>query len=387
MKINFSLRSIVVFVFIGLFLGSLLFYSFFILNKLSEVRQAFSSVKLDISAMEFKDKVSEKKAIEIQKKYSESLALTGMVETEARMYTGIILFIILLISISLFVLILYYLTKPLEELKNATAKIRDGDFSIHLPETGLKEMIELKVSFNNMSEELDQVQKKLLVAEKEMMWKELSRILAHEIKNPLTPIKLAIQRLEEKFVADKTKFDSIFQESAEIINQEINNLRELVQSFSNFAKINQPSFSFFDPAISIREIIRPYQHNFNVEMDLIENRRIKFDQTHFYQIITNIFQNAMDVTKENKIIKIVLKISRSYLVLQIIDQGIGIDEKDLNKIFEPYFTKKKRGTGLGLALVKRLIEANNSFIRVISEEGKGSNFEIIMEDIIEHSNN
>ncbi len=299
---------------------------------------------------------------------------------KTRFYSSLILFSIMLISIFIFSVFFYYITKPLNELQEATKKIEKGDYSVYLPDSGIYEMKKLKQSFNGMSRELEKTQRKLVQAEKEMIWKEMSRILAHEIKNPLTPIQLSTQRLERFFHSDKEKFDSIFQESVEIINSEIMNLRNLVQTFSSFAKISDASKSIFDPTEVISEIIKPYKNAYNIKLELPENHRVEFDRLHFYQIITNIVQNAIDASDEKDEITISMEQSRSYLIISIKDEGPGIADADMKNIFEPYFTKKKKGTGLGLALVKRLVDVNHAIIRVKSEIGKGSVFEIIVED-------
>ncbi|MCK4695386.1 MAG: GHKL domain-containing protein, partial [Candidatus Cloacimonetes bacterium] len=259
------------------------------------------------------------------------------------------------------------------------------DFSVYLPETGIKEIKELKQSFNSMSRELEEVQRKLLQAEKEMIWKELSRILAHEIKNPLTPIQLSIQRLEEKYEENPDKFQEIFLDSVKIINQEISNLQNLARSFSTFAKSIIPEFTDFNPALAIEEILKPYIHKYNLVVEGDKDCVIRFDQTHFYQIITNILQNAIDASPENNEIKLKISNEQDSMIIQIIDKGKGITPENLPRIFEPYFTKKKKGTGLGLALVKKLIDVNNAFINVQSEPGKGTVFKIIISSRIKKS--
>ena len=298
-----------------------------------------------------------------------------MMKHEAQIYSMAYLLLLMILSIVIFIAFLYRITKPLDQLQKATGKIRDGDFSVYLPETGIKEIRELKRSFNSMSRELDNTQKKLLQAEKDMMWKELSRILAHEIKNPLTPIQLSIQRLEEKYELDHNKFYEVFPESVSIINQEINNLKLLVNSFSNFAKNINPEISEFNPKTIIEEIMNSYKHKFKIEVSG-ENCTISFDRTHFYQIVTNLVQNAIDASEKED--RINIEIIKRYLntVIIISDSGKGINKTDINKIFEPYFTKKKKGTGLGLALVKKLVDVNHSKISVISKENEGSSFEI-----------
>jgi two-component system nitrogen regulation sensor histidine kinase NtrY len=252
---------------------------------------------------------------------------------------------------------------------------------VHLPETGIPEMKELKNSFNVMSRELETTQTRLLVAEKEMIWKDLSRILAHEIKNPLTPIQLVVQRLEERLEADCDTIKELLPESISIISQEVDNLQLLAQDFSNYAKVNQPNTEELSPALSIREIVKSYVQNYQINLDLSDTLTIRFDKTHFYQVITNILQNAIDASEPDKAIDIRLYKERSYAVLSIKDLGKGIESKDLPRIFEPYFSKKSKGTGLGLALVKRLCEANGAIIRVKSKPAEGSEFTLIMEDV------
>ena len=227
-----------------------------------------------------------------------------------------------------------------------------------------------------MSRELDSVQKKLIRAEKELIWKELSRILAHEIKNPLTPIQLSIQRLEEKYELDPDKFSEIFPESVRIINQEINNLQKLAHSFSSFAKNINPEFTRFNAAQTIKDILISYTHKFDISFECEKEFTIEFDQTHFYQIITNILQNAIDASEEDGKIKLAIIEENTGLHVTISDQGQGIPPENLQRIFEPYFTKKKKGTGLGLALVKKLIDVNRARIEVESKIDEGTTFHI-----------
>lgn len=319
------------------------------------------------------------KAQALMHNFNEAKAVVNIALSDSRMMSSVVLLIIIVASTVIFLIVLSRISKPLRELKNATDQIRQGNFSVHMPETGIPEMRELKGSFNVMSRELEAVQNRLLVAEKEMIWKDLSRILAHEIKNPLTPIQLAIQRLEERLETDPERVKDILRESISIITQEIENLRLLAQDFSNYAKVNQPALEPLNPASSIREIVKSYVQDFEIILELDEDLQINFDKTHFYQIITNILQNAIDACEEPKPINIRLYRERSFAVLSIKDEGKGIESADLQRIFEPYFSKKNKGTGLGLALVKKLCDANSTIIRVKSKPGEGSEFILIIE--------
>ena len=378
MKIRIGLRASVIILFLGLYLSSLIVLNAFFIGKQKLANDAFKSLEMDkaFADLSFISQIDSLKAMNLLNEFHGSLAASGMVQHESQIYSAVFLFLLLVISVFIFIIIFNIITKPLNELRRATSKIGEGDFSIQLPENGIKEIRDLKSSFNSMSRELDSVQKKLLRAEKEMIWKELSRILAHEIKNPLTPIQLSIQRLEEKYELDPDKFSEIFPESVRIINQEINNLQKLARSFSSFAKNINPEFTRFNAAQTIKDILISYTHKYDISFECEKEITIKFDQTHFYQIITNILQNAIDASEEVGKIKLAIIEEIKGLHITISDEGQGIPPENLQRIFEPYFTKKKKGTGLGLALVKKLIDVNNAKIKVESKIDVGTTFHI-----------
>lgn len=377
---NFSFRTTIVALFILIYSGSILLFNGYFNKQQNSIQDVYDSIKIDdsFSNLTFKSAQDSLKAREILNSYSQAKSATNLIVGQTKIYSTIFIFIAMTISLIIFILIFLNLTKPLKELTEATARIKEGDYSIHLPENGLDEMKRVKQSFNEMSQELENVQHRLLESEKQMIWKEMSRVLAHEIKNPLTPIQLAIQRLEDKYYSDKEKFYQIFPESAQMVYGEIENLRNLVHSFSKFAKVSQPSLEQINLSKSISEILRPYLDSYQINLEVSDDCLVMFDKTHFYQIMTNLLQNSIDAIEgaENGEITISSTISHHYVILEISDNGIGIDDEEIARIFEPYFSKKKRGTGLGLALVKRLIESNNSHIRVTSKLNKGTNFEL-----------
>jgi len=190
-----------------------------------------------------------------------------------------------------------------------------------------------------------------------------------------------VQRVEEKLEIEPEKLVEMLPDTLKVIQQEIDNLRLLAQDFSSFAKIAQPQTETFDPAEAVREIAASYQDNYTIKLNLEADHLIRFDRTHFYQILTNIIQNAIDASPPEQPIELNLTTNKAFVVLTIKDYGSGIEPDDLNRIFEPYFSRKHHGTGLGLALVKRLIEANQSVIRVRSQLEKGSEFILIIEDV------
>lgn len=389
MKFKLGLKSFVIIIFVIIFFTSLLILNSYYSKKHDEIGRAFSSLRNDENL--FKNFIVNSKSdsllvSNIRTNVNQVLAGVKMVQSETKVYSSVMLFIIFSVACVIFILLISKLAKPIQELQEASEVIKNGDYNVYIKPSGIKEIKNLVNSFNEMSRELDNTQQKLLIAQKQMIWKDLARILTHEIKNPLTPIQLTTQRLEEKFYSDPEKFNEIFPESLQLIYQEINNLQSLVSSFSSFAKDIAPKQLIFDPAQAINDIIKPYMPKYSIELSLIENSRIKFDNTHFYQVLTNIFQNAIESSDTESKIFINLEKSHSFIVLKVRDQGTGISHEDLTRIFEPYFTKKSKGTGLGLALVKKLCDANHCNIRVKSVYGEGTEFELIMEDLSENSN-
>ncbi|MFO7660616.1 MAG: ATP-binding protein [Candidatus Cloacimonadaceae bacterium] len=382
-RIRLGLRTILFGLFVILSVGSLFVLNQYFMHKTNQITSSFNQIQFDESLHNLTFATSEDSlaAGGLMLRYRESMLNIRMALKETQVYSILILIGLIILSGVLFTVILFRLSKPLVELKEATEQIRQGNFSVHLPETGIFEMKALKSSFNRMSHELETTQKRLLVAEKEMIWKDLSRILAHEIKNPLTPIQLAVQRLEERLETEPDKLIEMLPDTTKIIMQEIENLRLLSQDFSSFAKIAQPQFDTFDPTDAVREIISSYQDDYIIKLNLEPEHQIRFDRTHFYQVLTNIVQNAIDASEPDSPIEISLTTNKAFVVLTVKDNGSGIEQDDMNRIFEPYFSRKNRGTGLGLALVKRLVEANQSVIRAKSKLGEGSEFSLIVEDV------
>lgn len=377
-----GIRTCILVLYLIVSIGGLIVLNRVFQTNQQQIQNAMGSMELseDLRQIRFYSYDDSLQAAKIMQSFAQAKGIVKLSLSESRFYAALTLLIIIVVSSVIFVVVLSRLSKPLRELKNATDQIRAGNFSVHLPETGIHEMKLLKNSFNVMSRELENVQKRLLVADKEMIWKDLSRILAHEIKNPLTPIQLAVQRLEERIDTDPDGVPRILNESLDIIKQEIENLRLLAMDFSSFAKVSKAQRESFDPAISISDICKSYAADYNLTLDLQPNLVISFDKTHFYQIITNILQNAMDASDADKAIELSLKRDKSYVVLSIKDSGTGIEPEDLSRIFEPYFTRKSKGTGLGLALVKRLCEANGAIVRAKSKIGEGSEFTLIIEE-------
>ena len=371
MKFRFGLRTIVILLYLALFTAGLLLIYQYQEVKRKELSEEISSLQLQ----EFMGNLAQEQpeysdeARNILCQLNEIKATIEIGNRQTAVYSAFYLILVLLSSLTLFLWAIYSLTSPLAKFSEAAKEISKGNFDIQLKESGTWELKEAQSSFNMMSVQLQKTQKQLLEAEKLSIWKQFSRMLAHEIKNPLTPIRLSLERLIEKKGSEK--FDQVFDRSVSIITQEVGHLQNLATNFSNFAKdvpVNQQQFKILE---QIKGITRSYEDRVKINIEG-EDFIIEFDMMHFYQILTNVIQNAIDAAGHDEILE--LKLDSTKRILEIRDHGPGIEAEDVEKIFEPYFTKKKKGIGLGLALVKKLTNINHAEISVISKIEEGSSF-------------
>ncbi|MCH7613602.1 MAG: GHKL domain-containing protein [Candidatus Marinimicrobia bacterium] len=293
--------------------------------------------------------------------------------------SSIFIFVFLTLSVLLLFLLSFNLiTNPLKKLQSATEKLGKGDMDIHIKESPFSPLNHLIKSFNSMTSELKASREKLIEAEKESAWRGMARIMAHEIKNPLTPIKLSLERMETKFYSASTQFDQVFKKTTAVIHEEINNLHSLAKEFSEFARLPQANIEKIDLNYHLKEIMLPYTDSHNISLVLTEkNPNIMADKNQFKQVIVNIIQNAIHASKSEDEIEVITEYEDTKtVVIRIKDHGSGISEEKLNHIFEPYFTDKEKGTGLGLAIVKRIVEQHDGKIEVESQIDQGTTFSL-----------
>jgi len=304
---------------------------------------------------------------------------TDLFEKEITLYSTFITIFIIVIVFVVFIIFLNMLTRPLSRLQAAIRKVAKGDLSVRVKEAKLSPINDLIISFNKMTDELEASRDKLIQAEKDLMWREMAQVMAHEIKNPLTPLRLSAQRLEQKYYNKSSNFDKVFTDSLEIINEEIDNLQTLVQEFSKFARMPSANYTKYNLNDQIKEIVKPYENQVDVQINLQENMPVFYgDKMQMKQVFVNLIQNALQSIKENGKISITTKYEPSKFIISVEDNGEGIQDEDINKIFRPYFTKREKGTGLGLAIVKRIVSQHNGRIDVKSEKGKGTKFTIVL---------
>jgi len=307
--------------------------------------------------------------------YSIENKQTGIKITFAIIYVlvvGVLLFISTIIAIAF----ADRLTKPIINLIGASEDISKGNLDTKVPEIETdKEFIKLNQNFNSMIERLKKQQEKLLVSERYSAWESVARKLAHEIKNPLTPIQLSIDRLKDKFSKRISEEKDEFKNYLSTINRQIKDIESLVNEFSSFARMPTPIFKEMNLVDVVERSIDFYKLSTDNKINFKSYKKVihfKYDDEQLYRVFINLIKNSEDSIKEKREkdknfkgkIDIEIKGDNDYIDISIVDNGIGI--KDTSKIMTPYFTTKKNGTGLGLPIVNKIINEHKGEMIITS---------------------
>ncbi len=208
-----------------------------------------------------------------------------------------------------------------------------------------------------------------VLAEKHAAWSDIARKIAHEVKNPLTPIKLSAERIEKKY-QDKEFENNDIKILTNTISRQVDDIGKLIDEFSSFARMPEPEIKLDNLTKCLQESFLLFSNshkniNFNI---MIEKQDIyfQFDKFQLSQCFNNLIKNAIEAVEKipNPIVSINLKSDKNKILIEVIDNGIGISKEMANKIFEPYFTTKNKGTGLGLSIVKKIIEDHKGKIKI-----------------------
>lgn len=241
------------------------------------------------------------------------------------------------------------------------------------------EIGDLVKQYNKMVHELEQSAEALAKSEREGAWREMARQVAHEIKNPLTPMKLSIQYLQRAINNNQANVKELTTNVAHTLIEQIDHLSKIAADFSQFANIGNKKIELVDLHAIIGSLVELYQANPKVEIawEKVQGSIVlKADKTQMNRLFTNLLANAVDACEEMTSCKIRIEESRKdgYGIIQIIDNGEGIPEEIQSKIFIPNFTTKTSGTGLGLAMCKSIVEQSQGHIWFETEPGKGTRF-------------
>ncbi len=271
-----------------------------------------------------------------------------------------------------------YITKSLKTIsdKLSETSLNQKNEKIVL-EANSKEINLLIKAYNAMVDELEESALKLAQSEREEAWREMAKQVAHEIKNPLTPMRLTVQSFQRKFDAGDPNLKQKINDYSETLIQQIDTMSSVASAFSNFASMpaqQNENLNVVDVVELTLDIFNEeYIHFITDEPAIIS----KIDRTQLIRIITNLVKNAIQSIPENQETKLVfvnIKRELNHVIITVSDNGIGIAPEDFNRIFEPKFTTKTSGMGLGLSIIKNIIENYNGAINFESNKGKGTTF-------------
>ena len=293
----------------------------------------------------------------------------------------VVVSLLLFLSISVAIKFSSRFFRSINNLISASSKIGKGNLKTKVPE--IKSDVELEAlnkNFNKMIDQLKHQQDKLLIAERHEAWENLARKLAHEIKNPLTPLQLTIDRIKNKYTEQLDQNDQYnFKENLKIINNQIKQIENLVNEFSDFARMPKPVFKSNDLITILNESIKlSSEFDKSIIIDFIKSdKKILFncDKEQLSRVFFNLIKNSIEsiAQKQEKVGVFVKKISieildnNDHIKFILVDNGIGFGQikNNIKNILNPYFTTKKNGTGLGLSIVNKIINDHNGEILFI----------------------
>ena len=287
--------------------------------------------------------------------------------------------VMLLVAVAFAYFVSRFITRSLKTISDKMNETRLEKRNKKIELKGASYEVSLLVeSYNSMIDELEDSAVKLATSEREQAWREMAKQVAHEIKNPLTPMRLSVQSFQRKFDPNDPDINQKIEEYSKTLIQQIDTMSSIASAFSNFAKMPAQK----NEMLNIVEVIdlateiftEPYIKFISSEKEIIA----KFDRTQLIRVITNLIKNAIQALKgvDNPKILIDVYPEDDNVVITVVDNGCGISEDYKEKVFEPKFTTKSSGMGLGLPMIKKIVETYGGTINFTSIEGKGTTFKV-----------
>ncbi len=271
-------------------------------------------------------------------------------------------------------------TRPLEALRAAAARVAAGDLEARVGVEASGEVGDLVEAFDAMTADLARSRARLAAAERVAAWREVARRLAHEIKNPLTPIAMSIETLRDPSAQARPDFPAILGEATQAIGEEVRRLKRILDEFSRFARLPAPELA----PVAADELAQAVLALFPAPPPGVELARaiepglpaVRADRDQMLQVLLNLVGNAVDAMKGGGTLLVGASRDGDDVAFTVSDTGPGILPEELPRIFEPYFTTKEGGTGLGLAIAQRIVEEHGGCIEVDSAPGRGTTFTV-----------
>ena len=285
--------------------------------------------------------------------------------------------LLLVLSILIALMVSSWLTSPLMLLKKSFSQLELGKNSSQINYKAKDEIGSLVAEYNHKLSELAEAAAKLAQSERESAWREMAKQVAHEIKNPLTPMKLSVQHLQRVFDPNDPKAKERIERVTNSLIEQIDALTHIANEFSNFAKLPQPVMAEIDLIDLTKAVVALFDNDEDVavklELNASEAIFVNADKEMILRVLNNLISNGIQAVALNVKPAIVISIESDSenCYVRISDNGSGIPKEQIQTIFEPYFTTKSTGTGLGLAMVKQIIENHGGSIEIekTSESG------------------
>jgi two-component system nitrogen regulation sensor histidine kinase NtrY len=289
--------------------------------------------------------------------------------------------LLILLAIAMAAIISEEITKPLRMIQQRFSQIKLGRKSEPIEYKGHDEIAGLVNEYNRMMKELVRSVELLARSERESAWREMAKQVAHEIKNPLTPMKLSVQHLQRSWNDNRENFDEFLEKVTRTLIEQIDNLSFIASEFGNFAKMPKAMNEELNIVDSIRSSLNLFGNTENVDF-VFEHESIRIpvfaDKEQLSRVFINLIKNAIQSIPDNRNGKIVISLvqNRKTVRISITDNGKGIPEDLQNKLFTPSFTTKSSGMGLGLSIVKSIIESFGGNITFKTKVNLGTTFVI-----------
>jgi len=286
---------------------------------------------------------------------------------------SLVYLLILIIAILMAYFLSKYITKSLEyvsrRIRQTTVERTNEKLVMDDASQEINNLVE---SYNSMIDQIEESAIKLARSERKQAWREMAKQVAHEIKNPLTPMRLSVQSFAHSFDPKDPAIKEKLSEFSESMIQQIDTMSSIASAFSNFAQMPQAVWEDLNLVEEVKKALDIFHEPFISYEPEKESIMIKLDKIHLTRIITNLITNAIHALKntDNPSIEVRLKEFEDHVLIEVEDNGDGIRNEDAAMVFEPKFTTKSSGMGLGLPMVRNILEAYSGKISFVSEPGK-----------------
>ncbi len=274
------------------------------------------------------------------------------------------------------------IARPVGALARGARAIAAGELGHQVDVRASGEIAALVEAFNAMSRDLKSTTERAAMAERVAAWQGVARRLAHEIKNPLTPIRMSVETLLAAHRAQRPDFDEIFLESSRAVLEEVERLRRIVDEFSKFARLPKPQLAELDLAELASTVLSLYSSppgGIRIARELEPGLLVQADRDQLAQVLINLVTNAEQAMPQGGCIRVRARaLDEGQVALEVEDEGPGVRPEDRPGLFEPYFTTKEGGTGLGLAIALRIAQEHGGRLEELGQGEGGARFRLTL---------